>query len=323
VALYTALPAMAVLYGRAVIDNLHSRVGEAEQLRRGTGDSDWVDGAWVRFMHWHGQHDGGRLGVYSDKGPDFDFDLDGLQFGLDVFRHEADSGARDHVGAYVALGDARADVQHIGRFEAGTDVVDAWSLGAYWTHFWANGAYLDGVAQHSWYDVEGRSVRLPALKGEATGWAGSLEGGLPLRIDARWLVEPEGQLTYQHFNSSSGEDVAARIAFRNTDSLVGRLGLRVAYTWGGDIGDGALLTTGWVRLNGSHEFLDDPATSFATQDGPVVFQAELGKYWLELDAGLTTQMSPNAALFVSGGYSATTDNDLHGWTAKVGARFSW
>jgi outer membrane autotransporter protein len=322
-ALYTALPAMAVLYGRAAIDNLHGRVGEAEQLRRETGDSDWVDGAWVRFMHWHGQHDGGRLGVYSDKGPDFDFDLDGLQLGLDVFRHEADSGARDHVGAYVAFGDARAEVQHIGNVQAGTDVIDAWSLGAYWTHFWPGGAYLDAVAQHSWYDAEGRSVRIPALKGEAAGWAGSLEGGLPLQIDARWTVEPEAQLTYQHFNSSSAEDIAARIVFKNTDSLVGRLGVRAAFTWSSQHDDGPRFTTAWVRLNASHEFMDGPATSFATDDGPVVFQADLGSYWLELDTGFTKQISQNAAVFASGGYTATLDDDIHAWTAKVGARFKW
>ena len=119
-------------------------------------------------------------------------------------------------------------------------------------------------------------MRLPALKSKATGWAGSLEGGLPLQIDERWVVEPEAQLTYQHFNGSAANDVAARVHFHNTDSLVGRLGVRVAYTWTSQHDDGPRLTTGWVRLNGSHEFLDQPVTSFDSDDGPVVFQANLG-----------------------------------------------
>jgi len=188
---------------------------------------------------------------------------------------------------------------------------------------WANGAYLDGVVRHSWFDIEGRSVRIPALKADASGWAGSLEGGLPLQIDKRWTVEPEAQVTYQHFNSEPANDIAARVDFKNTDSLVGRVGLRVAYTWGGEQADGPRFTTGWVRLNASHEFLDQPATSFATNDGPVVLQTDLGNNWLEFDAGFTTQITHDAALFASGGYSATLDDDIHAWTAKVGARFRW
>jgi outer membrane autotransporter protein len=270
---------MAALYGRAAIDNLHDRVGEEEQLRGmpHSADRESVNGAWARGLYWNGHHDGGSLGVYSGEGPTFDFEMYGLQAGLDIWRREDDQGRRDHAGAYLAVGRVDGEVKHIGGVSAGTNRVDAFSLGGYWTHFWKSGAYLDAVAQYSWYDAEALSVRLPALKVRGTGLALSLEGGLPFHMDGGWVIEPQAQLTWETFDKRSANDVGGQITFDNVDSLMGRLGLRAARTWSrqGDDND-TLLTTGWLRLNLNHQFQDQPKTSFAAEDGPVVFQADLG-----------------------------------------------
>ena len=51
VSLYAAMPPMAAIYGRHLIDTLHERVGEEEQLRGRTDlgkDGDKSDGIWGR-----------------------------------------------------------------------------------------------------------------------------------------------------------------------------------------------------------------------------------------------------------------------------------
>ena len=111
--------------------------------------------------------------------------------------------------------------------------------------------------------------------------------------------------------------------FTDTDSLVGRLGLRVARTWANDAAPEPLKTTGWARLNLSHEFMDNPTTTFSSDDGPVAFQADLGAYWLELNGGFTKQMSGISALYGNLGYQRNLDNDGHAWTGQLGVRFNW
>jgi len=321
--LYAALPAIAALYGRAAIDNLHDRVGEQEQLRGRRSDDEWVNGAWVRYMTWHGHHDGGELGIYSDQGPSFDYDLDGLQLGMDIWRRETDDGQRDHAGVYAALGRGSADVEHLRNVRAGRSTVDATSLGAYWTHFWSNGAYLDGVVQYTWYDAEARSPRGFDVNIDAKGYAVSLEGARPFVIDKVWVLEPQAQLTWQGFDSGQTSDGTAIIDFQDTNSLVGRIGLRLARTLTRETREGPTLTTGWLRANLSHEFLDNPTTAFVTEDGPVNFKADLSRTWAEANIGVTHQMSPNAALLTTFGYQWSLDDDIEAWSGKFGVRFNW
>ncbi len=317
---------MAALYGRAAIDNLHDRVGEEEQLRGmpHSSDQETFNGAWARGFYWNGHHDGGGLGVYSDQGPTFDYEMEGLQAGVDIWRREDDKGRRDHAGLYLAIGRVDGEVKHINDVRAGDDRVDAFSLGGYWTHFWKSGAYLDGVAQYSWYDAEAQSPRMPALKGRGTGIALSLEGGLPFHIDTDWVLEPQAQITWQTFDKTSGSDEGGLVTFDSTESLIGRLGLRGARTWSrqGDKND-TLLTTGWLRLNIDHQFLDQPKTTFQTEDGPVVFQANLGTWWGEAEAGFTHQFRRDAAWFGSAGYQENFDGNTHAWTIKLGLRLNW
>ncbi len=276
-------------------------MGEEEQLRgrQGADDGEHFNGTWARIFGWTGHHDGGRLGVYSDQGPTFDYDLAGLQAGVDIYRREHDDGKRDHAGAYVAFGRSWGTVYHINDIQAGSDQVDAVSLGGYWTHFWKSGSYLDVIVQRSWYSAKAQSADLPALKGNGAGWALSLEGGRPFAMKGNWVLEPQAQLTYQTFDKISSSDAGGLITFEGDDSLVGRLGLRAAKTWIRDDAD-KLETTGWLRLNLLHEFMGQPTTVFQTETGPLGFEANLGGYWAELNAGLTKQLSRLTTVYGGG-----------------------
>lgn len=164
---------------------------------------------------------------------------------------------------------------------------------------------------------------MPELKADASGWALSLEGGYPFKVMGDWVLEPQGQIVWQTFDGGEAHDLAAQVGFEETDSLVGRLGLRVARTWTGDDPDDALSTTGWLRVNYKHEFLDNPVTTFSSEDGPVEFVSDLGADWAEVNAGLTRQLSPQSALLLNGGYQWNLDKDTQAWTAKFGVRFNW
>ncbi|MEI9890229.1 MAG: hypothetical protein WDN45_06020 [Caulobacteraceae bacterium] len=61
------------------------------------------------------------LGVYSDEGPTFDYSLEGIQGGTDIYRRETDQGQRDHAGAFFTYGRASGTIYHVGGVEAGSD----------------------------------------------------------------------------------------------------------------------------------------------------------------------------------------------------------
>ena len=316
---------MAQLYGRAAIDTLHERVGEEEQLRgRQSPDDETFNGVWGRIMAIGGRREGDSQGIYGDHGPRMNYQLYALQIGADLYRREDEDGVRDHAGVYGAMGQAQGKVRNWDGQVAGHDQIDAWSLGAYWTRFWGKGAYLDGVVQVTLFDAEAQSVRLPALKGDGKGLALSLEGGKPFRQAHDWIVEPQGQLIYQHFYGGEGSDEGGPVRFDQTDSLVGRIGLRVERTWSRETGGGETrMTTGWGRLNLRHEFLEQPKTTFQTEDADVSFLADTGKNWLELNGGLTRQMSNRSVIYLNAAYQWDLDGQGYAYSGKFGVRFNW
>lgn len=317
---------MAALYGRTALDTLHERVGEEDHLRNhhSPDDDETFNGTWARLFFLGGQRDGGDRGIYDSQGPRFNYELYGFQAGLDVYRKEDEDHVRNHAGLYAVIGRVEAKVRNYTGQTAGQNVVDAWSLGGYWTRFDEAGAYLDGVVQFSWFDATAQSTRLPALKGNARGLALSLEGGKPYSLKNDWWIEPQGQLIYQHFYSDRAADAGGIVHFDGTDSLVGRIGGRLLHNWMHENDKGEpRLRTAWGRLNLWHEFLDQPATTFDTDGGPLTFTADTGTTWLELNGGLTRQMSETGAFYINATYSWDIDGRGHSYTGKIGYRFNW
>jgi Autochaperone Domain Type 1 len=127
VSLYAAMPVMAALYGREIIDTLHERMGGDAQLLR-PGKDDMPDGMWGRIIGTWGHRDGDTVGIFGRDGPEFDYSFGAFQAGLDLYRREYENGQRDNAGLYVAFGRAHADVEHnlLGfTFDGGDDDFDA------------------------------------------------------------------------------------------------------------------------------------------------------------------------------------------------------
>ncbi|WP_102100625.1 autotransporter outer membrane beta-barrel domain-containing protein [Stenotrophomonas rhizophila] len=340
VSLVVALPAMAQAYGRSLLDTLHERVGD-EQLLRQRDDLDSArsgfNGAWMRYVGHDGEHDGGRRGIYGDRGPDFDYRFDALQIGADLHRRiDADDLSRRHGGFYLAYGKGKGEVRHNFldyRFHAGTDRFKAGSVGAYWTAFSAKGAYLDAVAQYTWYDMRLQSPRMPDSFLDADGLALSLEGGWPFILnegdgarseDGRWRLEPQAQVIWQQVDVDSLHDATAQVRFSDGDWLVGRVGARLSrndlrVTEQGE----ARSSTGWLRGNVWHEFRGTPRATFASNSGTVPFAVDMGGSWAEIGIGGTWQLTQTGYLYADVDYSWSFDGDETAWNGKVGMRWNW
>ncbi|MEI9922877.1 MAG: hypothetical protein WDN50_04330 [Bradyrhizobium sp.] len=96
--LYAAIPSMALIYGRTLLDTLHERVGDEEDLRNQPRQNGVAPGAWARVIGQHGNNQGDPLGIFG-SGPKFDYDIGAFQGGQDLLRREgADSKPRPRPG---------------------------------------------------------------------------------------------------------------------------------------------------------------------------------------------------------------------------------
>lgn len=325
VSLYAAMPVLATIYGRNMIDTLHERIGGDAQLL-GPGKHDSPDGMWGRIIGYQGHHDGDPVGIYGRDGPAFDYDFGAIQSGLDLYRNEYTNGQRDNAGLYLAVGRANADVEHniLGRtFRGGEDKFNAVSVGGYWTRFGENNWYLDGVLQGTWYDMDMTARRgLRDGKTNGFGFAASLEGGYPFSIGNDWLLEPQAQIIYQTLNINDFNDGAADVGYSNTNSFDGRIGARVARDWDVE-GDPTRKFTLWLRADLWHEFLGDPTTEFSSAHGAVPFTADLGGSWATLGIGAATQISDATSLYGNINYQTSLNGNADAWEGKVGLKVRW
>ena len=332
--LYAAIPSMALLYGRNLLDTLHERVGEEfdERSARNALASGYYKAAppnpappyfgWGRVIGMNGVQQGASQGVLSPGtgGPRFDYTFLGLQAGMDFFRQDRPDGSRDHAGSYFAIGGNRGRVTHFTGTQGDSDFA-AYTLGGYWTHFGPAGWYLDAILQGTFYDINSTANRgLPTLKTAGQGVAASLEGGYPFKFAGGWFIEPQAQLVYQNVHINDASDIAAQIRFADVDSLLGRIGARFGRTW---LDDGLRTITAWIRPNLWNEFRGNPVTSFSSEAGFVPFYANLGGLWGELNAGVSARINPNTTLYANASYQSRFDGGGFAYTGKAGLRVSW
>jgi outer membrane autotransporter protein len=323
VSLYSALPAMTLLYGRQLLNTPQERLDDSVGLTGGAAHR----GRWSRVIGQRGEHDGHALGIYA-SGPQYDYNFWAVQAGTDLFRSTDAQDARHRAGAFFAVGNAFGDVTHFDRTNAGQDNFMAYSWGGYWTQKWQGGAYVDTALLGTWYDAAGQSTRLPRMTTQGLGFGSSLEGGYPLRFASGFIVEPQAQVAYQTINLSNTSDAAAQIRFDDVNSLMGRLGVRFSRSWSmsqlfGTKGPGDF--TGWLRPNLWYEFLGNPKTSFSSETGFIPFQADLFGPTLEVNAGFNARIAQDTAIFANASYLVGLGGSADGnaFDGRVGFRVGW
>lgn len=352
----STLPLLAQRMGLGMLGTYHDRVGEdypgpvapaeevfckdparnfrcaptPEQAAVYAGAGQQHMAAWGRVFGESGDvafgGDGavGRLSNFLDHGPSYDFDLWGLQAGMDLYRRLDENGTRDVAGFYLGYARATADVEAVFGGPAGSSDINGYSLGAYWTRQGDKGWYIDAVLQGTRYDdAHGDSSLGESLDSDGWGFAASLEGGYPFQLGQGWAIEPQAQLVYQHVALDDGADSFGLISFADSDAVYGRLGARLTRKW---LTEAERHMTFWARGDVWSSFGADAQTTFASLNGgnPLTFNADLGGAWARVGFGLSAEIAQNVSLFGSGDYNFGFDaGDFSSWSGRAGLKVKW
>jgi len=327
VAVDTALPAIATQYGLAILGTRDERVTAraAQPLVPGHHGAGWgrVFGE-TGSQGSSGGNAAAQLTRFQSDGPSYDVDLGGFQAGYDIPLSEPGQGASNLFGFYVGAGQARGSVDAVYGGSAGKVSMDAYSLGAYWSHAQANGLYLDTVLQGTFYgQTSTSSVLGETLETDGVGLIGSLEAGYRFDLGAGWAIEPQAQLVYQRLSFDNAADSYGLINYDATNDFFGRVGARVSRGW--SLEDGRKMT-GWARASLWNAFGDGPDVTFAGLDGgnAMSFDAGLGGTRVQLGLGAAMAVSDRMSLFASGNYDLRVDDVAgHALGGRIGFTVSW
>lgn len=325
VAVDTALPAIASHYSMAILGT-HSERAAA----RSTQPGGHANAAWARLFGETGSQgsSGGnaatQLNRFLDNGPSYDIDLAGFQAGYDLVTSNPGEAVQNTIGFYVGSGQARGNVDAVYGGAAGKVSMDAYSLGAYWTHAQASGLYIDTVLQGTFFtEVSASSVLGEELRLDGFGLTASVESGYRFDLGGGWAIEPQAQLVYQRLSFDDGADRFGSVQYDATNDVLGGIGARVSRAWRLENGT---RFTGSARASLWNAFGDGTEVTFADLSGAnaASFDSGLGGTSVQLDLDASMAISETVSLFVSGDYAARVDGEQgHAVGGRIGFNVSW
>ncbi|CUT11116.1 autotransporter [Bradyrhizobium sp.] len=287
----------------------------------------WASSVWGRVL---GQQIDNHYRAFAD--PRASGQLLGFQSGIDLWRGEWMPGHRDAAGIYGGYANANVNVSGLVTNEAATGYVlrhtgglnlNAWSGGAYWTHYGPNDWYLDAVAQATRY--EGAvSTQFASLSTTGFGFLSSLETGYPIRLAVfgpGFVLEPQAQVVWQYVSFDDANDGFGAVALGTTSGASGRIGLRGKWSIVSDSGE---LWQPYLRAN---LWRDWGARATAVYSGvdpvPLLEQATR----LQLGGGVSVRMSPRVSIYANADYQFAVGNtdggQRDGIRGAAGVRYTW
>jgi outer membrane autotransporter protein len=290
-------------------------------------NAGWGPSVWGRVL---GQQVDNRYTAFAD--PRASGQLLGFQSGIDLLHGEWMPGHRDAAGIYVGYANANVDVSGLVTNEAATGYVlrhtgslnlDAWSGGAYWTHYGPSDWYLDAVAQATHYQGAA-STQFASLATTGFGFLSTLETGFPVRLPIfgpGFVLEPQAQIIWQHVSFDDANDGLGEVALGTTSGASGRIGLRGKWTIAGDSGE---VWQPYVRANLWRDWGAQATTTFSGADlVPLLEQATR----LQLGGGLSVRMNANVSFYANADYQfAVAHSDggrRDGIRGAAGVRYTW
>ena len=352
IATYGVVQPIARQMGMSTLGTLHERTGDtsmaADMGAPCLADSDtrdgiprkaptkaptnclnagWGNSAWARVL---GQQIDNHYRAFAD--PRTSGQLLGFQSGIDLWRGEWMPGHRDVGGIYFAYANANVDVSGRVTDEAATSYVlrktgglnlDAWSGGAYWTHYGPGDWYLDAVAQATRYQGSA-STQFAVLPTTGFGFVSSLEAGYPIRLPMfgpGFVLEPQAQVVWQRVSFDEANDSLGEVALGTTSGASGRVGLRGRWTM---VSDSGQVWQPYVRANLWRDWGARATTTYSGVDlVPLLQEANR----LQLGGGLSVRMNANVSLYANGDYQFSVgDTDggkREGIRGAAGVRYTW
>jgi outer membrane autotransporter protein len=346
IATYGVVQPIARELGQTTLGTLHERIGDtllpdpcqaaavagpamvykAPVAPTGCTPGGWVPSVWARGF---GQQVSNHYRAFAD--PRADGSLVGMQSGFDLWRGTLFPWGHDVAGLFFAYSNASIDVNGLVTNPAATGYVltktgtlnlNAWSGGAYWTHYGPSGWYLDLVLQGTDY-AGGAQTQLAKLTTDGWGFISSLEAGYPIPV--LWLgpgfvLEPQAQILWQQVSFNSGNDGLGDVALGTTSGTTGRIGLRGKWTILGAYGE---VWEPYVRVNLWQDWGGQATTMFGADAAPLLERATR----LETAAGLTARLTRSWSLYAQGGYqfalNGTDGGRRDGVKGDLGLRYSW
>ncbi|MDO9435487.1 autotransporter outer membrane beta-barrel domain-containing protein [Hydrogenophaga sp.] len=326
---YMALPALTSRLGLAMLGNYHDRLGEDRLWSTARASDTAQRVGWGRLFGQSGET-GSRNGSalqqtnsFQKHGPAYDYDLSGLQVGMDLNRAARDNHTVDTTGAYFGVSDIKGTVDEVLGGAAGGSKVDAYSLGGYWSRKMDNGAYIDAVFQASYYKGHAWTNRGQRINTRGWGHVASLEGGLSHALGNGWAIEPQAQLVFQRISLDGDQDQFAQVDFNRNKSWYARLGARLTKN---AVSSAGLQHLSWARVNVWHNLGSKARTTFSDLSGQnaVSLNTALGGVWGQLQVGHSLRFSASASAFVSLDYSFALDGAKgHALGGRVGFKLAW
>src|SRR5262249_703859 len=190
----------------------------------------------------------------GDVSPAFNGSIVGVQVGFPVLGLEHASGEKDRAGLFfgyaTTTGNVTGFADGIQGAPVGALTINSYSVGAYWTHFWPAGGYLDGVLMHSWLTDNTNSVGNVSTANSGSLLTASLELGYPIPIAQNWAIEPQAQFIFQHWSEYLIRDSFSQISAVPSNVFAGRFGARLV---GNLVTDKAILKP-FALVNLWHDF---------------------------------------------------------------------
>lgn len=294
---YTVGPSAAASYAFMAYNTLDRRLGE---IRQGEG----ADGSWQAWARAYG----GSVTVKPSSGWAYDQDSVMSQFGVDK-RVEVSVGQL-HLGAFAGYGSTNIAVRN----SSATSQLDGWSFGAYATYFADGtpglGAYVDLVAKADFLDTTFSAPTGHAAT-DTTSWGVSAEVGYGFALPNELVLKPQAELTYVSTQQDGFTDsVGMAVDEATLESLIGRAGLQLQTTI--TTKDGRTHTP-YLMANVLHDFMGDGDVII----GGTAFGEASGQTWYTLGVGITSNITPNFALY---GQTGASLGDVEGWVGSLGLR---
>ena len=159
--------------------------------------------------------------------------ISAFQVGQDFYSKEKTNGSNVHSGVFFDYSHAEVDFEDRIREDAlldkGTGSMEgnSYGIGGYYTSLKEDESYLDVVGMVS--RLENKYEDSYNMKSEQKGYRVgiSVEAGKKIVDLGKWKLEGQGQLMYQHTNYEDFDDEISKIEGYSSDSLRGRLGVRV------------------------------------------------------------------------------------------------
>jgi outer membrane autotransporter protein len=318
VAAYRVLPTAALMYGAALSDDLHRRLGETDYpATPGTAPAlppltSTQAETFVRLKGWTGNFSG------NDGRPGFNQDIWFVQAGLGVVTPNVlGQGDRLHLDAVVSQGgsDVTVTSNHAKLQFAVT------SIGGTATYQVPKGGYVDAVLLGNFYSGVRFSTDTQAQTANTTGTGvtASVESGYPIPVGLGVVVEPRTSITYQSV-SFAGFDDADGVIFHQQDtrSLVGRVGARVLRSY--DIaGSTPARLAPFVSVDFTNDFLNPGKENL----GGVNFSTSPLGTAMRVGGGANAQIGSLAAYVDVGRTLGLGNGSATGWDGTAGVRFAF